>query len=145
MRPRRHSDRTARKDDGSVMVEYAFAFPILMLVVVFGLGALWAAFLEVLAGQAAREGARYASVAMAPTYHAYPDANGVLAHIEQRVPAKLLNLSTANITISYPGCPSPCATPPSNTPVVVTVSKSLPGLFHGITISATSAGEVRAE
>ena len=132
-----------RDDQGAELVEFAFAFPVLVVLVVAALGLLWAAFVQVAAGQAAREGARYASVALPPTYRVHPDAAAVAARAARKAP--VLNLSAADVTVAYPGCPSPCAAPPSNTPVVVTVRKQLPGLFGGLTIRATSSGEVRAE
>jgi Flp pilus assembly protein TadG len=140
---RTHSRRTHRDDRGAALVEFALAFPVLMLVVLFALGLLWATFVQVAAGQAAREGARYASVALAPTYRTHPDAAAITARVADKVP--VLKLDPSNVTVEYPGCAAPCPTPPSNTPVVVTVRKTLPGLFHGIEIKATSTGEVRAE
>lgn len=137
--------RTGRRrdDGGAVLVEFALAFPLLMLAVLFAIGILWAAFVQVAAGQAAREGARYASVALAPTYRTHPDAAQVADRVKGKVP--VLNLEAADVAVSYPNCAAPCANPPANTPVVVTVSKPMPGLFKGIVISATSEGEVRAE
>jgi Flp pilus assembly protein TadG len=139
----RRRDRTDRTDDGAVLVEFAFAFPVLVLLVLFAVGVLWATFVQVAAGQAAREGARYASVALAPTYRTHPSAAQVVARVKGKVP--VLKLDPADVTVAYPNCPAPCATPPANTPVTVTVHKSLPGLFHDITITASSSGEVRAE
>ena len=136
--------RAGRRDDGgAVLVEFALAFPLLMLTVLFAIGILWAAFVQVAAGQAAREGARYASVALAPTYRTHPDAAMVANRVKGKVP--VLNLDAADVAVSYPNCAAPCAAPPANTPIVVTVSKPMPGLFKGIVISATSEGEVRAE
>lgn len=148
MEPRLHprtnrSDHTNRGDDGAVLVEYAFAFPILMGVVVFGLFILWAAFVQVQAGQAAREGARYASVALAPTYRTHPSVSQVVQRVKDRVPD--LDLTDADVAVTYPDCASPCAAPKANTPVVVTVTKHLPGFLHDIAITASSEGEVRAE
>ena len=136
--------RPARRDEsGAVLVEVAFAFPLLMLAVLFAIGILWAAFVQVAAGQAAREGARYASVALAPTYRTHPDAAQVADRVKGKVP--VLNLDAADVVVSYPNCAAPCANPPANTPIKVTVSKPMPGLFKSIVISATSEGEVRAE
>lgn len=132
-----------REEAGSVMVEFAFAFPLLMLAVVFALGILWAAFVQVAAGQAAREGARYASVALPPAYRTHPNAAQVADRVRGKVP--VLGLDAADVVVEYPACAAPCANPPANTPVVVTVSKPMPGLFKSIVISATSEGEVRAE
>lgn len=140
---RRPRPRLRRNDSGSVLVEFAFAFPLLILAVLFGIGILWAAFLQVAAGQAAREGARYASVALAPTYRTHPDAAMVVARVKGKVP--VLNLDAADVVVTYPGCAAPCANPPANSPITVTVSKPLPGLFRSIVISATSTGQVRAE
>jgi Flp pilus assembly protein TadG len=141
-RPPRPS-RRGHDDAGAVLVEFAWAFPVLMLVTLFALFAMWAMFLQVEAGQAAREGARYASVALAPTYRTHPDAAAVAARVKNRV--QDLHLTNADVAVTYPACGSPCPNPPANTPVVVTVTKHLSSFFLNITIKATSAGEVRAE
>jgi hypothetical protein len=146
----RRTDPADRSDHGAVMVEFAFAFPVLLLAVVAGLSLLWAAFVQVSAGQAAREGARYASVALPPTYRSHPDAAAVVDRVRDRVPA--LRLTAGDIDVQYPSCPT-CSSAPANAPVVVTVSKSLPSpvaAFARIfgasgTIVASSQGEVRAE
>src|SRR5262249_31256971 len=132
-------------------VEYVFAFPVLFTAVVAGISFLWAAFVQVQAGQAAREGARYATVALRPTYRTHPDADAVVQRVKDRVPA--LHLATSDVTVAYPGCPSPCSPPPANWPVTVTVRKQLPSvigslaqLFRGSsTISASAGGEGREE
>lgn len=135
--------RIRRTDEGAELVEYSFTFPILFLTVLFGLFILWAAYLQVAAGQAAREGARYASVALPPLYRTHPDTKAVVDRVKGRVPD--LHLTDQDVTVSYPSCPAPCTEPPSNTPIVVTVTKQLPGFFSNFKIKATSAGEVRAE
>lgn len=135
-RSRRRSER------GAVLVEYAFAFPLLLLVVVFTLSLLWAAFVQVAASHAAREGARYASVALPPTYRTHPDEAAVVDRVRNRV--GVLGLTTGDIAVTG-------AT--SNGPVTVTVSKTLPGPLRpfarifsgGDTIVATSTGKVRSE
>lgn len=137
------SRRTRHDDAGAVLVEFAWAFPVLMLVTLFALFAMWAMFLQVQAGQAAREGARYASVALPPTYRTHPDAAAVVERVRNRV--QDLHLTDADVSVVYANCADPCPEPPSNTPVTVTVSKHLPSFFLNITISATSTGEVRAE
>jgi len=145
------TDRESDRDRGAVLVEYAFAFPILLLAVVAGMSFLWAAFVQVQAGQAAREGARYASVALRPTYRTHPDATAVVQRVRDRVPA--LHLDPADVTVTYPGCPAPCSPPPANWPVVVTVRKELPSVMRpfahffsgGDSIVAAAGGEGRAE
>ena len=142
--------RTEHRERGAVMVEFAFAFPVLLLAVVAGLSLLWTAFVQVSAGQAAREGARYASVALPPTYRSHPDAAAVVDRVRARVPA--LRLEASDVDVEYPTCPT-CASAPANAPVVVTVSKTLPSPVAGFarifgatgTIVASSQGEVRAE
>lgn len=143
--------RCNHDDRGAVLVEYAFAFPVLLLTVVAGLSLLWLTAVKSAVGQAAREGARYASTATAPTYRTHPSAADVAARINSRVP--LVDLNETNVAIAYPGCPAPCANPPANSPLSVTVTVSMPGPlrpFAGIfgaaqTVSSTSHGEVRAE
>lgn len=140
-----------RNEDGAVLVEYAFAFPVLLLVVVAALSLLWLTAVKSAVGQAAREGARYASTALPPTYRTHPTEADVAARINSRVP--LIDLAASDVVIAYQGCPSPCANPPANTPLTVTISVNMPGPlrpFAGIfgaaqTISSSSHGEVRAE
>ena len=132
-----------RDDNGSVLVEYAFAFPVLMTVVIGGMFALWAMFLQVQAGQAAREGARYATVALPPTYHTHPTVDQIVQRVQQRVPD--LHLSDSDVTVAYPTCTTNPCNVLANTPVVVTVTKHLPGFLSHITIHASSTGEARAE
>ena len=148
IRPRHTAPRS---DRGSVVVEFAFAFPVLLVVIVAGLSLLWTAFVHVSTGHAAREGARYASIALPPTYRTHPDAAAVVERVQERVP--VLRLTAADVTVEYPGCIDWCASGTGNAPVVVTVSKTLPNpvavfaRFVGIneTIVASSQGEVRAE
>ena len=140
-----------RDENGAVLVEYAFAFPVLLTAVVAGMSFLWAAFVQVQAGQAAREGARYATVALRPTYRTHPDADAVVQRVKDRVP--VLHLTTSDVTVAYPGCPSPCSPAPSNWPVTVTVQKTLPSVMKPFvalirgsgTITASSGGEGREE
>ena len=135
------------RERGAVLVEFAFAFPVLLLVVVFALALLWAAFVQVAAGHAAREGARYASVAQRPTYRTHPDASAVVDRVRNRV--GVLGLEASDVSVEYPGCATSC----SNGPVVVTVRKTIPGPLRpfvgvftgGDTIVARSEGKVRAE
>ena len=123
-----------------MLVEFAFAFPVLLLVVVFALALLWAAFVQVAAGHAAREGARYASVA------SRPDEAAVVDRVRDRV--GVLDLAPQDVNVDYPTCGG-C----SNAPVVVTVRKTIPGPLRpflgvftgGDTIVARSEGKVRAE
>ena len=144
-RPRRHDER------GAALVEFAFAFPVLLLAVAAGLTFLWAAFVHVSAGHAAREGARYASVALPPTYREHPRADMVITRVRNRVP--VLRLADGDVAVTYPGCADPCTAPPANGFVVVTVSKDLPSpiaafarmLGSSGVIEASSRGEVRAE
>ncbi|HEV7887444.1 MAG TPA: hypothetical protein VGO92_07790 [Acidimicrobiales bacterium] len=118
-----------------MLVEFALALPLLVAAGVFGLAVLWAAFVQVAAGQAAREGARYASVALPPTYRTHPDAAAVVQRVRAKVP--VLRLSAGDVTVV------PAAR--ANGPVTVTVRKALPGLLHGIAVTASSTGEARAE
>jgi len=137
--------RLTRDDSGSVLVEFAMAFPILMTVVIGGLFATWAIYLQVEAGNAAKEGARYATVALPPTYRTHPSVQQVIDRVRETEPD--LNLQPGDVTVAYPTCSTnPCTNVLSNTPVVVTVTKHLPGFFNNIfTIKASSAGEGRAE
>lgn len=132
--------RLRRNEDGAVLVEYAFAFPVLMLVVVFSLGILWMTAMKNAVGQAAREGARYASTALPPTYRTHPTEADVAARINRRVP--MLDLAPGDVAIAYEGCPSPCANPPVNGPLKVTVSVAVIG---PIAFTSSSHGEVRSE
>lgn len=126
-----------------MLVEYAFAFPVLLLVVVAALSILWAAFVQVAASHAAREGARYASVALPPTYRTHPDTAAVVDRVRNRV--GVLGLQDDDVTVT--------SSTASNVPVVVTVSKTLPGPLRpfarvfagGDTVVATSAGKARTE
>jgi Flp pilus assembly protein TadG len=127
--------RRSRSQQGAVLVEFALALPLLVAAGVFGLAVLWAAFVQVAAGQAAREGARYASVALPPTYRTHPDAAAVVQRVRAKVP--VLRLSAGDVTVV------PAAR--ANGPVTVTVRKALPGLLHGIAVTASSTGEARAE
>ena len=139
MRPPRRND----DEGGAVLVEYAFAFPVLLLAVVAALAILWAAFVQVAATHAAREGARYASVALPPTYRTHPDTAAVVDRVRSRV--GVLGLEDDDVAVT------PATA--SNTPVVVTVSKTLPGPLRpfarifagGDTIVATSEGKARIE
>ena len=127
-----------------MIVEFAFAFPVLLLAVVAALSILWAAFVQVAAGHAAREGARYASVALPPTYRTHPDADAVTDRVRERV--SVLGLTADDIDVDF-------TTTGSNGPVVVTVSKTLPGPLRpfarvfagGDTIVARSEGKARTE
>ena len=140
-----------RNESGAVLVEYAFAFPVLLLVVVFTLSILWLTAMKAATGQAAREGARFASTATPPTYRTHPDAAAVADRINDKV--ALLDLDAANVTIEYAGCPAPCANPQPNTPLTVTVAIDVPGPLRpfaavfgaGARITTSSNGEVRAE
>jgi Flp pilus assembly protein TadG len=151
MRNRTNRTDDTRNDRGAVLVEYAFAFPVLLLVVVAGLSLLWLSAMKATVGQAAREGARYASTALPPTYRTHPDAAAVAARIDRKVP--LVHLTAANVTIVYAGCPNPCTSPAANTPVTVTVAIDVPSPLRpfasifgaGQTIKTSSHGEVRAE
>jgi Flp pilus assembly protein TadG len=123
-----------------VLVEYAFAFPILMLVVMTSLSLLWLTAMKNAVTQGAREGARYASTAVPPTYRTHPTEADVAARVNRKVP--WLNLDPSNVVIAYDGCPAPCATPPVNAPLTVTITLDLPGPWS---VSSSSHGEVRAE
>jgi hypothetical protein len=111
----------------------------------------WAGFVEVQAGAAAREGVRTATLALPPLYRTHPDAATVATAAARRTP--VLGLSTADVTVSYAGCASPCTAPPANGPVTVTVHKTLPAPFRpfvgifapGGTVVASSTGEARSE
>lgn len=121
-------------------MEYAFAFPILMLVVMASLSLLWLTAVKAAVGQAAREGARFASTALAPTYRTHPTEADVAARINSRVP--LVDLAPSDVVITYAGCPAPCPSPPANTRLTVTVSVDMPG---PLAVKSSSHGEVRSE
>ena len=141
------SRRVARREDrGAVLVEFAFAFPVLLVLVLGALGACYAGYLQVSAEEAARAGARYASIALPPDYHTHPSPAAVAAAVAARVPA--LKLTAADVTVTYAGCPAPCTSPPPNTPLTVTINKPMAIPFVEVgtwTITATAGGEVRAE
>ena len=130
-----------RDDRGAVLVEYAFAFPVLMLTVLAALSLLWLIAMKAAVGQAAREGARFASTARPPTYRSHPEAAEVADRINARVP--LVDLTDANVRIVYPTCSAPC--PNGKVKVTVTVASPAPVRIFAPTISTTSYAEVRAE
>lgn len=137
----------AARDRGSASVEFAITVPLVAGAALFGLALLWTLFLHLSAAHAAREGARFASVALAPTFRAHPSAAAVAAHIRDRVP--VLRLGPADVEVRYLGCPVPCTDPPSNTPLEVTVRRTLPAPLRLLTtdgtITARASGEVRSE
>jgi len=133
--------RLRRDDRGAVLVEYAFSFPVLMLTVLAALSLLWLIAMQVALGQAAREGARFASTARPPTYRTHPDAAEVADRINTRVP--LVNVTDANVQIDYPTCSTPC--PNGRVKVTVRIDVPNPIRFLTPTITASSTGKVRAE
>jgi Flp pilus assembly protein TadG len=140
-----------RDESGAELVETAIALPVLLLVAIAGMSLLWLAFVEVQAGAAAREGARIASLAQPPTYRTHPGADDVARRVAARTP--VLRLQPGDVEVTYPGCPAPCAAPPANSPVTVTIHKRMPAPFAPFArifvpagrVTASSTGEVRAE
>lgn len=130
-----------RNDRGAVLVEYAFSFPVLMLTVLAALSLLWLIAMKAALGQAAREGARFASTARPPTYRTHPGAAEVADRINARVP--LVDLTDANVQIAYPTCTTPC--PNGRVKVTVTIDTPNPLRPFAQSISSTSYAEVRAE
>lgn len=143
MRANRRNERRAnrRNDRGAVLVEYAFSFPVLMLTVMAALSLLWLVTMKVALGQAAREGARFASTATPPTYRTHPDAAEVADRINHRVP--LLDLTDSNIALDHVNCPTGCAN--GRIKVTVTINTPAPIRLFAPTISTTTYAEVRAE
>ena len=156
------------------VVEFAVVFPVLLTFALAAFGLLWVAAVQLYAGQAAKEGARYASLSLtcqagdpntncSPTTigeRRPPDVGLVVARINKHVP--LQNDETDDVRVTYEwtcaqrdanGLCDSQQNPPPNAVVQVSLTKRMPAPFRvfagvfglGDTITARATGQTRQE
>jgi Flp pilus assembly protein TadG len=78
--------RRLRDDRGAEAIEFAIAFPVLALLIIGLLYALFAVAAHISLAHATSKGARFATIAIDPVTSSYPSADEVAAEIDEHTP-----------------------------------------------------------
>ena len=170
--PGRHP--RSHDQSGATLVEFAVVFPVLLVFVIAAFGLLWIGAVKLYAGQAAKEGARYASLSFtcqegdtntncSPTTvgeRRPPDLGQIVARINSHVPMQNDEIDDVHVVYEWNcaqrdvnGLCDSQQNPPPNAVVRVSIVKRMPAPFRvfagvfslGDTVTASADGKTRQE